>query len=402
MTQIAAPLDKPRIASIDILRALTMLGMIFVNDIPALKNIPAWLGHVPADADGMGLADIVFPGFLFIVGMSVPFAVRNRQAKGDKIVQLSTHVLTRALALILMGVFLVNGEYINGTASNMSRGAWNLLSCSAFILLWNQYPRKWNLVLKRSLQAVGILVLIFLAYRYRGGEGGSITGFSTWWWGILGLIGWAYLISALVFIFSGGRMLPLLVGLLASILLSAAHHLNGLQEGGIIQTLISPFEKGAMTALTIGGAVASQVFWSLKNKPDIFKKLFLYFTAAAVVLLIAGFASRPLWGISKIRATPSWVFICSAIMLLSFLVVYFLVDIKSKQHWFNLIKPAGTETLLCYLLPYYYYALVAFTGFALPAFLMAGIPGLVKSLFFSLLIIMFAGWLSKRGVRLKL
>lgn len=402
MTQIAAPLDKPRIASIDILRALTMLGMIFVNDIPALKNIPAWLGHVPADADGMGLADIVFPGFLFIVGMSVPFAVRNRQAKGDKIVQLSTHVLTRALALILMGVFLVNGEYINGTASNMSRGAWNLLSCSAFILLWNQYPRKWNLVIKRSLQAVGILVLIFLAYRYRGGEGGSITGFSTWWWGILGLIGWAYLISALVFIFSGGRMLPLLVGLLASILLSAAHHLNGLQEGGIIQTLISPFEKGAMTALTIGGAVASQVFWSLQNKPDIFKKLFLYFTAAAVVLLIAGFASRPLWGISKIRATPSWVFICSAIMLLSFLVVYFLVDIKSKQHWFNLIKPAGTETLLCYLLPYYYYALVAFTGFALPAFLMAGIPGLVKSLFFSLLIIMFAGWLSKRGVRLKL
>ena len=78
-------------------------------------------------------------------------------------------------------------------------------------------------------------------------------------------------------------------------------------------------------------------------------------------------------------------------MLLSFLVVYFLVDIKSKQQWFNLIKPAGTETLLCYLLPYYYYALVAFTGFALPAFLMAGIPGLVKSLFFSLLIIMFAG-----------
>ena len=402
MTQIAASPGKPRIASIDILRALTMLGMIFVNDIPSLKNIPAWMGHVPADADGMGLADIVFPGFLFIVGMSVPLAVRNRQAKGDKILQLSTHVLTRALALILMGVFLVNGEYINAGATNMSRGTWNLLSCSAFILLWNQYPRNWPVLVKRSLQAAGILALIFLAYRYRGGEDGSVTGFSTWWWGILGLIGWAYLLSALLFILSGGGMLPLFIGLLTSILLSAAHHLHWLPEGTLIHTLISPFEKGAMTALTIGGAIASQVFWSLKNKPDHFKKLFLYFTAAAVVLLIAGLASRPLWGISKIRATPSWVFICSAIMLLSFLLVYFLVDIKSKQHWFSLIKPAGTETLLCYLLPYYYYALVAFTGFALPAYLMAGLPGLFKSLVFSLLIIMLAGWLSRRGVRLKL
>ena len=52
-----------RIASIDILRALTMVLMIFVNDLGSLRGIPAWLEHVEPGVDGIGLADIVFPAF---------------------------------------------------------------------------------------------------------------------------------------------------------------------------------------------------------------------------------------------------------------------------------------------------------------------------------------------------
>src|SRR5688572_28868327 len=67
-----------RIASIDILRALTMVLMIFVNDLWSLTNIPVWLLHTTADQDGMGLSDVIFPAFLFIVGMSIPFAINSR------------------------------------------------------------------------------------------------------------------------------------------------------------------------------------------------------------------------------------------------------------------------------------------------------------------------------------
>jgi heparan-alpha-glucosaminide N-acetyltransferase len=67
-----APASSLRISSIDILRALTMVLMIFVNDLWSLNNIPGWLEHTAAAEDGMGLADVVFPAFLFIVGMSVP------------------------------------------------------------------------------------------------------------------------------------------------------------------------------------------------------------------------------------------------------------------------------------------------------------------------------------------
>ena len=56
-----------RVTSIDILRALTMVLMIFVNDLWSLKNIPVWLEHVERGVDGIGLADVVFPAFLFII-----------------------------------------------------------------------------------------------------------------------------------------------------------------------------------------------------------------------------------------------------------------------------------------------------------------------------------------------
>ena len=73
---------ESRVISIDIMRGLTLLLMLFVNDLN-MRVAPAWLGHMPVDHDGMGLADWVFPGFLFIVGMAIPFAISGRMKKGE-------------------------------------------------------------------------------------------------------------------------------------------------------------------------------------------------------------------------------------------------------------------------------------------------------------------------------
>ncbi|GAO44801.1 DUF5009 domain-containing protein [Flavihumibacter petaseus] len=392
-----------RIGAIDVLRALTMLLMIFVNDLWSLKGIPDWLEHVSADADGMGLADTVFPAFLFIVGMSTPFAIRNRMQKGESMAAITGHITLRGLALLVMGLFLVNGEYINEAASGISRGLWNVLACTGFILIWNQYPRTWNATLTYALKAIGIITLLMLAFRYKGGEGDNLSGFTTWWWGILGLIGWAYLVGALLYAWSSGNRIALWAGWLISMALCTLNHLHLLPSGGLLRTLISPIGEGSMTAFTIGGAIASEVFWKEVNKqPFQWKRLLGIFLAAGVVLIIAGFLMRPVGGISKIRATPSWVLICSGITLLVFLVVYWLVDLRKKGNWFSVIRPAGTETLLCYLIPYYAYAVVLFTGWSLPAFLLTGGVGLIKSLLFSVLVIVLAGLLTRRFLKLRL
>jgi len=54
------------------------------------------------------LADVVFPAFLFIVGLSVPFGTDQRLTKGDSEMTILKHVLLRSLAMIVMGVFHVN------------------------------------------------------------------------------------------------------------------------------------------------------------------------------------------------------------------------------------------------------------------------------------------------------
>lgn len=53
-------LAPQRVAAVDVFRALTMFLMLFVNDIPGLKNIPHWLEHADINEDMMGFSDTIF------------------------------------------------------------------------------------------------------------------------------------------------------------------------------------------------------------------------------------------------------------------------------------------------------------------------------------------------------
>jgi heparan-alpha-glucosaminide N-acetyltransferase len=87
--------SKPeRIISIDVLRGLTILIMIFVNDVAGVTGIPAWMKHIePPEADGMTFVDVVFPAFLFIVGMSIPFALGKRLQNGESWLRMESQIL---------------------------------------------------------------------------------------------------------------------------------------------------------------------------------------------------------------------------------------------------------------------------------------------------------------------
>ncbi|CAN5912197.1 lpg1661 family Dot/Icm T4SS effector [soil metagenome] len=395
--------DTPaRIASIDILRAITMLLMIFVNDLWSLKDIPAWLGHVDRGVDGMGLADVVFPAFLFIVGMSIPFAVANRKQKGDSTYELMLHIGSRTLALLVMGLFLVNGENLNAAATGMQRVVWYSLSCLSFILIWNVYPKTINPWISRALQVVGIGVLLTLAFVFRGGEAENVNRFSIYWWGILGLIGWSYLVSSLVVIFSGGRYYIPLAAWVLFCGLSIVASSGLLPRDSVLRLLLpGPVLGGTLVAFTLGGVLTTYLFQFFRNQ-QAHTKMMLALLAVAVGLAIMGFYTRLFWGISKLGATPAWLFYCSALTILAFMATYWLADLRGKAHWFRFIKPGGTDTLLCYLIPYFAYATVRLAGISLPEFMLTGGVGLLKSFAFALLCIWIAGLLSKNGVRLKL
>ena len=102
--------------------------MIFVNTLEDVQGMPSWLYHTPENSDGLTFPDLVFPAFLFIVGMSIPFATAQRLAAGDTVWRLLRHVLMRTLGLLVLGVFMVDAEEgYNERAMPLSIGLWSLL-----------------------------------------------------------------------------------------------------------------------------------------------------------------------------------------------------------------------------------------------------------------------------------
>ncbi len=400
-TDSALQSTTARVVSIDILRAITMVLMIFVNDLWSLQHIPLWLEHVPQGVDGMGLADTIFPAFLFIVGMSIPLAVAHRRKKGDNSLQLLLHIGSRSLALLVMGVFLVNGENIHAAATGMPRVVWYTLSCLSFILIWNVYPKTIRPWLARTGQGIGIVILLTLAFVFRGGEGDNIDRFSVYWWGILGLIGWSYLVGSLITAFSGKRYELIVAAWILFCVLSMVSSANMISEDSILQWLPNPIIGGTLPAFTLGGVLTTLVFQHFR-KQNALKPMMLLLLVLSAGLIVLGLYTRTFWGISKLGATPAWLFICSALTILAFMVIYILADWKGKAHWFRFIKPAGTDTLLCYLIPYFAYAGVTLLGIHWPDMMLTGGVGLVKSFVFALLCVWVTGFLSRKGIRLKL
>lgn len=388
-----------RINTIDILRALTMVLMIFVNDLWSLTNIPGWLGHVDADVDGIGLSDVVFPAFLFIVGLSIPYAIDIRRKKGDTNGDLIKHILWRTAALLVMGVFLVNGETINGEATGLPRYLWGPVCCVCFILIWNTYPESFNRTLVYLFRGLAVVTLITLAFIYRGGPDDAIRHFGPQWWGILGLIGWAYLVSALLAAFAGNNLVIILGGWIFFSALSLVHQADLIP--GFLSFIPDAIRGGTLVALTLGGVVTSLVFRYYRERHEN-RKLTLVLLGISAALIVLSMLTRPYWGLSKLSATPAWLFLCSAFTILAFLVIYWVADVKQKAHWFNIVKPAGIATLLCYLIPHFAYFAARISGISLPSFMLDGGLGLLKSFLFALLCVGVTGLLIRIGVKMRL
>ncbi len=110
-----------RLISLDVLRGLTVAGMIFVNSAAAMKYGP------PADVapillhvswDGLTLADLVFPAFLTMVGIAIPFSMRD----GKLDAAARSRIAARTFRLLLLGFILSNLYWFSSFAS----GEWRL------------------------------------------------------------------------------------------------------------------------------------------------------------------------------------------------------------------------------------------------------------------------------------
>ena len=96
--------NKPRLESLDILRGLTIAGMILVNNPGDWKNTWLILKHV--EWNGLSLADLVFPFFLVVMGISTALSVNSQLDNGKLKAEILRKAIIRTLKMFGIGLFL--------------------------------------------------------------------------------------------------------------------------------------------------------------------------------------------------------------------------------------------------------------------------------------------------------
>ena len=387
-----------RVRSIDAFRAVTMFLMIFVNDLDEVPNVPVWLKHAGDNSDALGLADVIFPAFLFIVGLSIPFAFQNRQSSGGRV---PYRIITRSLALILIGFFHANMETYDDLNTILPKPVWESLLTFSFFFIFLDY-REFARTKRYLFQGIGVVLLLAMSLLYKSNDPAHSTWLHFSWWGILGLIGWSYMICALIYYYSRGLLWIQAAAWIIFIFINLDFHFGWLTFLMEWKSYLWLAGNGAMQAFTMAGIVVSVMYMRLVQNKEL-KLLWPGVILLAIILANLGFIVRYVsGGISKANDTPSWVLICTSISLVVYLLFLYVVDRKQKYHWFKIIEPAGTNTFTCYLIPFIFYPIYGMTNASYPEYLSEGMGGLIKCLVFSFIMIWVAGLLNKINIRLKI
>ncbi|HXK09797.1 MAG TPA: heparan-alpha-glucosaminide N-acetyltransferase domain-containing protein [Vicinamibacteria bacterium] len=107
-----------RLLSLDVFRGATIAGMILVNN-PGDESVAYWpLLH--AEWNGWTPTDLIFPFFLFIVGVSMAYSFRSRLERGASRSELLRHVLWRGMVLFALGMIL------NGFPDRYQLSSWRV------------------------------------------------------------------------------------------------------------------------------------------------------------------------------------------------------------------------------------------------------------------------------------
>jgi heparan-alpha-glucosaminide N-acetyltransferase len=427
------PVPAERIGSVDALRGLVITLMIFVNDVAGVRGAPGWLKHARGNEDAMTLPDIVFPAFLFIAGMSIPLAFQRAEAGGATRAQLFRRVLGRTFALLVMGVLMENIDSHNP----WYHGAFGVLAYMAMLFAFAVEPRESgrSRSIWRAARSVGGVALVALALAYTTKRGQHLIfgplfnpadtqWFRHSWWGILGLIGWAYFVAATIYL-GLGRRREWLVGATGLLMLlyvanesdfsarlasrtwlawaNPAIHAAQSVVGAINAHVSIGESLGSLAAVTMAGCCLGTILVPGRGLGTHGERL-RWATVFGFGLLAAAVLLDPLYGLSKIRATPSWCFACAAITAAGWITLYALMDVGGRRRWSNIVQPAGAAPLLAYLLHPLLYLLADLVDVPLDFYHRNDWPLVVNiggSFLMAVLVVQLTGWIGKTGYRLK-
>ena len=321
MNTINAPQQSGRLLSLDILRGITIAGMIMVNNPGSWSYVYAPLGH--AHWHGLTPTDLVFPFFMFIMGVSTFMSLRKFHFEPSKAA--IWKIVRRAVLIFVIGLAL-------GWFGQLCRG---LASGEPFTQAASHFD---------TLRILGVLQRLGLAYGF----------------------------AALIVLFVKGKFLPWLIGLLLlgyflilqfgkgfemseqNIIAVVDRALWGTahmyKDTNLLGERIALDPEGLLSTLpSIAHVLIGFMFGKLivdnKDNHTRVEKLLIWGTVLAFAGLLLQYGSP----INKKIWSPTFVLVTTgfAAQLLGLLI--WIIDINKKERWSRFFHAFGVNPLIVYV-----------------------------------------------------
>jgi predicted acyltransferase len=320
----AADTARPgRMVSLDVFRGATIAAMILVNDPGSWEHIYRPLEH--AEWNGWTPTDLIFPFFLFIVGVSMTLSFASRIARGITRRALVIHVVRRSALIFAIGLFLNGFPDFDLSSIRIMGVLQRIALCylAAGLLYLATFQREpapgQPTRVRANLRVTAAVAIVLLVGYWALMTFVPVPGYGTGHLGKEDNLG-AYVDRTLM-----------------------AGHLWSesvtWDPEGFLSTL------PAIASLLIG-ILAGE--WLRSDRHAVRKALGL--AAAGLVLLVAGRLLHPYFPINKNLWTSSFVLFTGGLAMLSLAACYWIVDVRAWRAWAAPFLVFGMNAILAYAL----------------------------------------------------
>ena len=298
---------KERLISLDVFRGITIAGMVMVNNPGSWSTIYWPLAH--AEWHGWTPTDLVFPFFLFIVGVAIPLALGKRVDAGGSKRDLYWKIARRTLIIFALGMFLAGFPYFNLSTIRIPGVLQRIAVCYLFA----------SIIFLNTKVRTQILITVGLSILY-----------------------WVLMTKLPAPGFGAGDLSK--EGSLASYIDRTIFGPHIWRQGKVFdpEGLLSTIPA---IATTLMGVLAGQ--WLRKEKPAYEKVAGMF--AAGVVCMVIGWMWNPWFPINKSLWTSSYVFFTGGLALLFLALCYWIIDIRKYTAWTKPFVVFGVNALVLFV-----------------------------------------------------
>lgn len=312
---------KQRLLALDILRGITIAGMILVNNPGSWGHIYAPLAH--ASWNGLTPTDLVFPFFMFIMGISTYFSLKGYNFTLDT--KSAWKILRRTVVIFLIGMFIAwFGMFLRGVLSDKT-------FCEAAFNF-------------DHIRILGVMPRLAICYGIGSVCALLIKGRALWWF-----VGCMLAVYSMLLVFGNGFEFAdtNIISIVDHKVLGPDHMYADTIDGvtlkfdpeGLLSTLPS------ITHMLIG-FICGGLILSTKDNSERTNRLFIVGT----ILTFSGFLLSYGLPINKKIWSPTFVLTTCGLAASFLSLLIWIIDIKGHKRWCRFFEAFGINPLFMYCL----------------------------------------------------